>query len=52
MIEFEIVYFLFNLSLSHLLQNYSDDIIIFILVLSALHFFARLGKKSRGGGVV
>lgn len=52
MIELEVVYFLFNLSLAHVLQNYADDIIIFILVLSALHFFARLSKKSRGGGLV
>lgn len=48
MIELEVVYFLFNLSFAHYLQNYSDDTIIFVLVLSATHFLARLSKKSRG----
>lgn len=48
MIEFEIVYFLFNQGLAFYLANYTQETIIFILVLSALHFVARLSKARRG----
>lgn len=48
MIEFEVIYFLFNQSLSFYLANYSEETIVFILILSALHFIARLSKSRRG----
>lgn len=48
MIEFEVVYFLAKSLLSYYLATYYREATIFILILSVLHFVARIAKARRG----
>lgn len=48
MIEFEVVYFLLKQELAFYLATYYREAIVFILVLSVLHFVSRLMRRRRG----
>lgn len=48
MIELEVIFFLVNQVLTFYLANYSQETVVFVLVLSILHFVGRLSKSRRG----
>lgn len=48
MIEFEVVYFIIKQLLVFYLAVYYREAIVFIFVLSVLHFLARIMRRRRG----